>query len=521
MFGADFYPTPQALASEMLAKLDLSSTERVLEPSAGRGDLVEALLSAHRSRTMRPAPIVDVVEYDHELAAILKSKGFTLVAHDFLTFESYAQYDAIVMNPPFSNGAAHLTKALDVMKSGGDVVCLLNAETLRNPHTAERKVLAAKLEALDASIEYKEGAFTAAARTTDVEIALIHVKIERKPQSDILKNLVQAKQMTAQEYEAKEVVDGDALRGAVRRYEVEAEAGLKLIDEYNALKPILTHEFSGEHSRPIIELKVGDTYGNQSQHFVERLRMKYWREAFSTSEMSRLFTSATREKYQAKVAELARYEFNLSNIKQVQSDLAASMLDSLDDSIVKLFDGFCEAYWDEGSNNVHYYNGWKTNKAYRVNKKVITRLNAWGWLSYPSYTPASYARERLEDIAKVFAYLDGVVFNPEPLRETLEEVGRDGQTRNVELEYFTVTFYKKGTTHIVFKRDDLLKKFNLIGSQRKGWLPPEYGRTAYSSMTPAEREVVDEFEGEESYVDTVQRVEFYESRPTLGLGAGL
>ncbi|WP_051129762.1 DUF4942 domain-containing protein [Gordonia terrae] len=509
------------MASDMLARLDLASIERVLEPSAGRGDLVEALLTAHRSRTMRQAPAVDVIESDDELAAVLRSKSFTLVGRDFLAFESYAQYDAVLMNPPFSAGVAHLLKALEVMKSGGDIVCLLNAETLRNPYTAERKVLVQKLDALGASIEYKERTFATAARTTNVDIALVHVKIEHQPQSDILKNLVQAKQMTARQYEAKEVVDGDALRGAVQRHEVEAEAGLKLIDEYNALKPILTHEFSGDHSRPIIELKVGDTYGNQSQHFIERLRMKYWREAFSTSEMSRLFTSATREKYQTKVAELARYEFNLSNIKQVQRDLATSMLESLDDSIVKLFDGFCEAYWDEGSNNVHYYNGWKTNRAYRVNKKVITRLNAWGWVSYPSYMPANYAHERLEDIAKVFAYLDGVVFNPESLRETLTDAGRTGQTRNVELEYFTVTFYKKGTTHIVFKRDDLLKKFNLIGSQRKGWLPPEYGRKRYGSMTREEREVVDEFEGEESYADTMQRLEFYESRPTLGLGAGL
>ncbi|MFD9681637.1 DUF4942 domain-containing protein [Rhodococcus sp. NPDC059969] len=100
--------------------------------------------------------------------------------------------------------------------------------------------------------------------------------------------------------------------------------------------------------------------------------MKYWQQAFSIGDMARFFTSKTREAYQAKVAELARYEFNLANIKQVQSDLASSMLVSLDDSIVQLFDSFCSQYWDEASNNVHYYNGWKTNKAYRVNSKVIT-----------------------------------------------------------------------------------------------------------------------------------------------------
>ena len=56
------------------------------------------------------------------------------------------KYAAIVMNPPFSAGAAHLLKARDVMQDGGKIRCLLNAETLRNPCTNERKELAAKLE---------------------------------------------------------------------------------------------------------------------------------------------------------------------------------------------------------------------------------------------------------------------------------------------------------------------------------------------------------------------------------------
>lgn len=198
----------------------------------------------------------------------------------------------------------------------------------------------------------------------------------------------------------------------MRRYEIEAEPGLKLIDEYNALKPILTRSFEtdGEHSYPILELKVDGDTGNISQKFVERLRMKYWQQAFSTGDMARLFTSKTREAYQAKVAELARYEFNLANIKQVQSDLASSMLVSLDDSIVQLFDSFCSHYWDEASNNVHYYNGWKTNKAYRVNSKVITGSTRGAGVEH--LTRATKSTSTLADIGKVFAYLMGKCSSP-------------------------------------------------------------------------------------------------------------
>ena len=45
-----------------------------------------------------------------------------------------------------------LSKALDVMQDGGKIRCLLNAETIRNPCTNERKELAAQLEKLNAKL---------------------------------------------------------------------------------------------------------------------------------------------------------------------------------------------------------------------------------------------------------------------------------------------------------------------------------------------------------------------------------
>lgn len=42
---------------------------------------------------------------------------------------------------------------------------------------------------------------------------------------------------------------------------------------------------------------------------------------------------------------------------------------------------------------------------------------------------------------------------------------------------------------------ELLKKFNIFGSQRKGWLPPDYGRKNYQDMTAEEQTVINEFDG--------------------------
>ena len=67
-----------------------------------------------------------------------------------------------------------------------------------------------------------------------------------------------------------------------------------------------------------------------------------------------------------------------------------------------------------------------------------------------------------------------------------------------------MTFYKKGTCHLIFKKLDLLKKLNIFGSQKKGWLPPAYGKKSYTAMSAEEKTVIDEFEGEQEYARTLQ-----------------
>jgi len=175
----DFYPTPDSLAFDMVFSLrEVKSgfttyPKPILEPSAGDGALarqVHALafnvhhdyktgeVDRYDKEKARSAEL-DCIELSSDFRAVLKKDGFRVVHDNFLTFRPTTKYAAIVMNPPFSAGAAHLLKALDIMKDGGKVRCLLNAETLRNPCTNERKELAAKLEELHATVKYIPDAF--------------------------------------------------------------------------------------------------------------------------------------------------------------------------------------------------------------------------------------------------------------------------------------------------------------------------------------------------------------------------
>ena len=147
----DFYPTPDSLAFDMVFSLrEVKSgfttyPKPILEPSAGDGALarqVHALafnvhhdyktgeVDRYDKEKARSAEL-DCIELSSDFRAVLKKDGFRVVHDNFLTFRPTTKYAAIVMNPPFSAGAAHLLKALDIMKDGGKVRCLLNAETLR------------------------------------------------------------------------------------------------------------------------------------------------------------------------------------------------------------------------------------------------------------------------------------------------------------------------------------------------------------------------------------------------------
>ena len=152
---------------------------------------------------------------------------------NFLTFRPTTKYAAIVMNPPFSAGAARLLKALDVMQDGGKVRCLLNAETLRNPCTNERKELAAKLEELHATVKYIPDAFKNARRAARVEVALVSVDIpDREPVSRIrldLKNETAERLKENPEFAA--LVSSDPITAAIERYNAAAEGVRRIYEE--------------------------------------------------------------------------------------------------------------------------------------------------------------------------------------------------------------------------------------------------------------------------------------------------
>ena len=148
----DFYPTPENIINKMLFGIDFKMIGSILEPSAGKGNIIEAIKRKEKplqnyTYTKDFHFDIDCIEADPNLCAILKSKEYRLVYNDFLTYDTMKEYDLIIMNPPFSNGCKHLLKALEMQKrNGGAIVCLLNAETLKNQYSNDRIALCRELE---------------------------------------------------------------------------------------------------------------------------------------------------------------------------------------------------------------------------------------------------------------------------------------------------------------------------------------------------------------------------------------
>lgn len=522
----DFYPTPQNLIDKMLCDIDFTTIKSILEPSAGKGDIVEVLKKKAENHNKywgykEYQFDIDCIEIDQNLQHILKGKNFRVVYNDFLTYDTMKEYDLIIMNPPFYNGCKHLLKALEMQeRNGGAVVCLLNAETLKNPCTNDRLDLQRKLTEYNAKIEFVQDAFLDAERKTSVETAFIKVQLpEVQRESFIFDGL--RKTQEKREFQTEEntqLIDSDFFKAIVNQYQLEVEAGIKLIKEYFAMKPFILSQFgkdekTGETIQKggcIISMKVSKD-GLSVNEYIKAVRKKYWSALFENKKFIGQLTNNLQRDFYNKVDELSNFDFSLYNIYQLKIDMQNKIVKGIEDTIIELFDELSHkySYWDETSKNIHYYNGWKTNQSWIINKKVIIPLRAYNEF-WGRYEPSDYKIvNKLQDIEKCFNYLDGGLTEAVDLEESLKFAEEYGETKDIQLKYFTVTFYKKGTCHITFNNDELLKKFNIFGSQHKGWLPPSYGKKSYKEMTTEEKTVVNEFEGEKEYSKVFSNKEYY------------
>jgi hypothetical protein len=556
--NSEFYPTPRALADKMVSHIKWKTVRTILEPSAGKGDLLKAVA---RKLSDERGIDVDCIEADANLRQVLSynfscekrdeiydrrreldtrrwrddkplsekereelaalddeysgffSDGIHIVGNDFLAYQPFKRYDLIIMNPPFSEGDKHLLKALDIQKRGGQIVCLLNAETIRNPYTHTRQELLKALEKFDYQCEFIQNAFCTAERATGVEVALIRVDIPAVQEtSDIYDRMMKAEY--CEEYENRECTEldiTDVIKMLISKYRVECRSGLELIRQYKAMLPYIQNSFNDKYSSPLLELKVHSGHSQLSENdFLRRVRYKYWKALLCNDKFVGKLTSKLQSEYREKVQELSNYEFDEYNIMFLAAEMNSHIKSGIENEIEAMFDRMTEkhSYYPEFQKNIHYFNGWKTNKAYKVEKKVI--LPCYGVYDRYDGRPSVYsAHNVLCDVERIFNFLDGNMTAEIDLYNQLDMYFKAGITKNIHCKFFDVTFYKKGTVHITFTNPKLVERFNVYVTKRKGWLPPSYGEKAYKNMTEEEKAIVDSFQGEQAYNEVMTNANYY------------
>jgi protein-L-isoaspartate O-methyltransferase len=126
------FPTPSELAARMVEEANIEPSQDVLEPSAGTGAICKAILASE------PTAKVFAVEINGRLCELL-SQTITpredadqricrnVLQGDFLEQNgNLGQFDRILMNPPFENGAdiKHIQHAMHMLKPGGRLVAI-------------------------------------------------------------------------------------------------------------------------------------------------------------------------------------------------------------------------------------------------------------------------------------------------------------------------------------------------------------------------------------------------------------
>lgn len=114
-----FFPTPPRIIARLLELADIDAEHSVLEPSCGKGDILDAV------KSQQPDAQLYAIEKNLTLADVLAAKGHEVEFGDFL--KHAGEYDRIVMNPPFEQGADidHVRHAFSLLRPEGRLVSVM------------------------------------------------------------------------------------------------------------------------------------------------------------------------------------------------------------------------------------------------------------------------------------------------------------------------------------------------------------------------------------------------------------
>lgn len=499
MFGIQLYPTPDNIIKKMLEPyfkpkervvyidgeptiktINVSHKYKILEPSAGSGNIVKYLNTHHSDCE------VYCIEIDNNLQSILKDLECKILGSDFLDFDNRLQldFDLIIMNPPFQSGAKHLLHAWQILQEG-DIVCLLNQETISNPYTEERQLLLKLIED-HGSFEELGPVFEDSENTTNVNIAL--VRLYKKAAEKLFdfqfssNNNIPDINLNGEDFK-QAIATKDLVGNMMLRFDMSLKAYIECVKAWKYLA-FCTQGLTPKHG---FDWSVDNSENPNPgyQKFSHTLNAGMWALACQELNLEKLMTNRVQKDFNKFKTEQGYLEFNRKNVGELITMLFENQNLILSSAITDVFDIFT-AYHKE--NRLHI-EGWKTNDRWKVNRKIILP----NWFKYGEYmtsydlkeygdtmkTNYSYHSE-YADIDKVLCFISGKKYDEiyklkNALEDKFKEIGKiktgDKFDNTGQSTFFNFKFFRKGSLHIEFIDEKLWTEFNLRACKGKNWLP--------------------------------------------------
>ena len=409
-----------------------------------------------------------------------------MVGIDFMSFANGSQYSAIVMNPPFKYGVQHVLKAWDILWDG-EIVAIINAESLRNAYSKERQLLVRLIEQ-HGEVEFIADAFKGeeAVREAEVEIALVYLRkqanVERDLFSDFLTDLSQ---------------DAETGAGLAGQYKPMNEVALQnseienRVAAFNAAVKAMQAAVFAEATASHYAALLGETMAERVDHKAavksktvewikdtiaeryEKLKDAAWAGVLRSSNVTSRLSSKAQKRVESEFQVIKKLEFTCQTIFGFLSGIVENQGQIQIDMACDVFLLITQYH----SENSVFYKGWKSNDRHRTcgwkiktSRFVIPRIRSWSdSLDWDSM-------QMIRDIDRVFAMLDGKAEPEVSLESVFNHNLRElkGGAR-LSGSYFDVRFYPGvGTIHFFpNKEKNLVDRLNRLVGKHRQWIPPQ------------------------------------------------
>lgn len=492
MFGEEFYPTPKHIIKRMIdPHLENLKKERkfIGDMSAGKGDILDYLRKSFSEYAVQHRYLA--IEKNPELRMILQEKRYTVIGDDFLKYNNTIHFDYLFLNPPFSNGDEHLLKAWEIIKNGV-IVCLLNSETIHNPYTKRRHLLVNIIQE-HGKTEELGPCFDTAERKTNVNVTMVTLYKETDAHRfDFFEDMDAATEQF--DFDGEEVSTEvmlekpDIVETMVRLH----GSVIELFAQYLTLRNKMQFYAEGvlrNHKNIDDIINEAKNYSLRDEEtfneFIHLFKMECWENLFRITNFEKIMTQGVKKDFRLFCQQQGTLDFTEENIKNLLHSLIVSSKDILQNALLDVFDTMTK--YDK-KNKVHV-EGWKTNDAWKVNRKVILP-NCISYMNYGNWDSdhfrIDYGEEQfLHDIDKVMCNIAGkkiesITTIAQALNQKFTILGRVGKgpfNNTCHSTFFDMRFFKKRTLHLYFRDEYLWQTFNIRAAQGKGWLPHDYDKS--------------------------------------------